>query len=155
MEPGDPVCKNRSCPMGRRLRRWSNAISGMAAPVSTRLGSLDGPTLYARYRRMPADCDLCGQPEGFLPDRSAVRVGRTEITGFRCLPAEPHIRLNVRLGSEAEVQQTRAGCLLLAKSGHRATSVRSPKSSKTGCPENRPLLRSNQLREATAPLSGG
>ncbi len=28
------------------------------------------------------------------------------------------LRANVRFGSEAEVQQTRAGCLLLAISGH-------------------------------------
>ncbi len=45
------------------------------------------------------------------------------------------IARDVRYGSEAEVQQTRAGCLLLAISGHRATSVSSPKSSKIGCTE--------------------
>ncbi len=42
---------------------------------------------------------------------------------------------NVRLGSEAEVQQTRAGCPLIAISGHRATRVRSRESSKTSCRE--------------------
>ncbi len=31
--------------------------------------------------------------------------------------SEPHLQ-NVRYGSEPEVQQTRAGCLLLAISGH-------------------------------------
>ncbi len=66
------------------------------------------------------------------PEWSPVHYGRR----VRVYPlAEPHIRLNVRLGSEAEVQQTRAGCLLLAISGHRATGVRSRISSEIACTE--------------------
>ncbi len=61
-------------------------------------------------------------PMGLLQTRttqgSAARQPGTAIPGFWHPPAEPHIRLNVRYGSEAEVQQTRAGCLLLAISGH-------------------------------------
>ncbi len=64
------------------------------------------------------------EARGYEPLEAVHQHGR-EIPGFRHPPAEPHIRLNVRFGSEAEVQQTRAGCLLLAISGHKNVCLKS------------------------------
>ncbi len=58
--------KIRSCPMGRSSQQRSQAITRMAAPASTRRGSLNEPKSYAHCGRMQANCDLCAQPKMVL-----------------------------------------------------------------------------------------